>query len=127
MVKAGSVGAPATDAAVWYDSIYCLGTERDLQYCQVYGNGLCNGNDCSNVHPHTADLVVYCSVQCGSLAHLHTIQDYRLINLINKTDVNPGYFASILQVQVNGVWGTVCDKNIQNIHSVVCRLSGYSP
>ncbi|KAL3854706.1 hypothetical protein ACJMK2_013964, partial [Sinanodonta woodiana] len=89
---------------IWLDDVNCIGTETNIANCRhrVFGQ-----NDCS----HSEDASVFCQ---GGVTPFN-------VRLVNGNDAYNGR----VEVNINGVWGTVCDDSFSNVDAmVVCRQLG---
>ncbi|KAL3854704.1 hypothetical protein ACJMK2_013962 [Sinanodonta woodiana] len=93
-----------TTGPIWLDDVHCNGTETNIANCRhnVFGQ-----NNCA----HSEDVAVIC---LGGVTPFN-------VRLVNGTDANSGR----VEVNINGVWGTVCDDSFSSLDAaVVCRQLG---
>eukprot|EP00731_Ephydatia_muelleri_P001646 Em0001g1646a len=94
------------NGTIWMSQVFCSGSESSLDQCPFNGWGI---NNCW----HGEDAGVVCQ---GS------VQPAAPIRLVGGSTPNRGR----VEVQYNGVWGTVCDDTWDiNDATVVCRQLGY--
>jgi len=96
----------AGSGQIWLDEVQCNGTETTIADCQHRGWGV---HDCG----HGEDVSVSCSL------YIITVR------LVGGGSPREGR----LEVDYNGIWGTVCDDSIDRFSdvdaSVVCYMLGY--
>jgi deleted-in-malignant-brain-tumors protein 1 len=107
----GRVGQPyfnptgAGTGQIWLDEMGCVGDETSLEVCSHNAWG---SHDCS----HSEDVWLNCS-------GVATVQGVRLAGSIL-------FGRGRLEINYNGVWGTVCDDNFGNADAAVaCYMLGY--
>ena len=97
----------ASGQPIHLDNLKCDGTEARLIDCAHNGVG---NEDCE----HNEDV----AIQCVVADHSDSESEHGDLRLVNGTAENNGR----LEVYVNGVWGTVCDDQFDNVDATVaCR------
>ncbi|KAK7889712.1 hypothetical protein WMY93_025272 [Mugilogobius chulae] len=93
---------------IWLDQLACTGTETDIFNCRHGGLG---NHDCT----HSEDVGVTCSN-----SNITTPSPSVKVRLV------PGPSRGRVEVQNNGVWGTVCDDgfDLQDA-KVICKMLGF--
>jgi len=88
---------------IWMDDVACTGRESSLANCGHNGWGVHN---CV----HGEDVSISC------------IDEINGVRLVRRPNTRSGR----LEVQYNGVWGTVCDNSFDNADTaVVCNMLGF--
>eukprot|EP00299_Pterocystis_sp_00344_P012764 c6173_g1_i1.p1 GENE.c6173_g1_i1~~c6173_g1_i1.p1 ORF type:complete len:900 (+),score=288.78 c6173_g1_i1:34-2733(+) len=94
---------------IWLDQVSCDGSESSISECQHDSWGT---SDCD----HGEDVGVICVEASTS-----SISDVRLVPVRNGGDGS-----GRVEVQINGVWGTICNNDFTaNDADTVCRTVGY--
>ncbi|XP_060590612.1 deleted in malignant brain tumors 1 protein-like isoform X2 [Ruditapes philippinarum] len=103
VIKGGSFGGGS--GPIWLDDLECNGTESRIQDCvhKAWGSNNCG---------HNEDAAVAC---------LQDTAPNIKVRLVGSNNANEGR----VEVQYNGMWGTVCDDIWSpSDASVVCRMLG---
>ena len=98
---------------IWMANVRCDGTEDKLTECSFPGFGVVSGCSASE------DVGVWCFKEDP------TNTTYGELRLANPTIAN-GTISGRLEVNLEGVWGTVCSDYFDNLDAqVACRQLGY--
>ncbi|XP_065846358.1 neurotrypsin-like isoform X2 [Oscarella lobularis] len=119
---------------IWIDDLRCSGNESSIDKCSFNGWG---SHNCY----HSEDVGVVCdfkaipeinsvfmwtsssdSLFSDAPTPSYTAQKSKTARLTKTKEPNSG----VVEVKINGVWGTVCGRNWNQINSkVLCRQLGY--
>ncbi|VDI06130.1 Hypothetical predicted protein [Mytilus galloprovincialis] len=89
-----------------FTSLSCSGNERSIGSCGYYT---------SNCY-HSQDV----GISCVRTNRPETTEGIRLIG-------GTGPYEGTIEININGVWGTICDKQFDiNDAMVICRMAGYT-
>ncbi|KAK3087601.1 hypothetical protein FSP39_008130 [Pinctada imbricata] len=104
-IAKGNAYFGAGSGQILLDDLNCKGTEKGVQFCAHRGWGKTNCD-------HTEDASVICPAGAGG-------QNNVTVRLVGGTNANEGR----LEVNYQGVWGTVCDDYFDTVAAqVVCKM-----
>ncbi|XP_052063048.1 scavenger receptor cysteine-rich domain superfamily protein-like [Mytilus californianus] len=96
------------NGSIMLSRLHCTGHEKSVDNCGSEG-----------WYKHNCDHREDAGVACLGNQREGTVQDVRLVG-------GNGPYEGTIELNINGVWGTVCDDDFDiNDGNVICRMAGY--